>query len=299
MTRADAVWSHPAQTSTVHFTRSPEPLVFAHRGGRALGPENTLPAFDLGMAAGADGLELDVQLSRDGQVVVCHDPTLDRTTGAMGALADRTAAELAALNASVRYGIELELEWTGTRAGLPTLDEVLVRYPLARVIIEMKGERPELGPAVVEAVYRANAGSRVCLGSFSSAVLAAARRAGPELVSSASREEALRALQRSWIWLSPGRVAYRAFQVPERAGRLRVVSPRFLRSVHRAGCAVHVWTVNDEADMRRLFDWGVDGIITDRPDVAVRVRAEWLHKDQGLPRRSSRSEGRRDEGPRQ
>jgi glycerophosphoryl diester phosphodiesterase len=254
---------------------SPNPLVFAHRGGRALGPENTIAAFDLGMAAGADGLELDVQLSRDGHVVVCHDPTLDRTTDAIGPLADRTAAEQAAVNASVRYGIDLEMPWTGAPAGLPTLDEVLARYPRASVIIEMKGDRTDLGPAVVEAVRRARAGSRVCLGSFSSAVLAAARRAGPELVTSASREEALRALQRSWLWLSPGRVAYKAFQVPERAGRLRVVSPRFLRSVHRAGCAVHVWTVNDEADMRRLFDWGVDGIITDRPDVAVWVRDRW------------------------
>ena len=69
---------------------------------------------------------------------------------------------------------------------------------------------------------------------------------------------------------------YRAFQVPEQAGRLRVVTPRFLRAVHRADLAVQVWTVNEEADMRRLFDWGVDGIITDRPDVAVRMRDEWV-----------------------
>lgn len=271
------------------FSLCRHPLVFAHRGGRALGPENTIAAFDLGMAAGANGLELDVQLSRDGHVVVCHDPTLDRTTDAVGALADRTAAELAMVNASVRYGIDLEMPWTGAAAGLPTLDEVLARYPSASLIIEMKGDRTDLGPAVVESVRRARAGARVCLGSFSSAVLAAARGAGPELATSASREEALRALQRSWLWLSPGRVAYKAFQVPERAGRLRVVSPRFLRSVHRAGCAVHVWTVNDEADMRRLFDWGVDGIITDRPDVAVRVRAAWVAEG----RRAK--EGRRDD----
>ncbi len=265
---------------------SHHPLVFAHRGGRALGPENTIAAFDLGMAAGADGLELDVQLSRDGQVMVCHDTTLDRTTDAVGPLGDRTAAELARVNASVRYGIDLEAPWTGAPAGLPTLEDVLARYPRARIIIEMKGERTDLGPTVVQAVRRAGAVSRVCLGSFSSAVLAAARRAGPELTTSASRDEALQALQRSWFWLSPGRVVYKAFQVPERAGRLRVVSPRFLRSVHRAGCAVHVWTVNEEADMRRLFDWGVDGVITDRPDVAVRVRDQWVAGRAAAPRRA-------------
>ena len=268
----------------MHFTRPEYPFVFAHRGGRALGPENTVVAFDLGMAAGADGLEFDVHLAADGKVVVIHDPTLDRSTTTTGEVHAFTSAELASVNATPRFGIDLELPWTGEQAGLPTLDEVLTRYPQARLIIEMKGERAELGPAVVGAVRRAGAVARVCLGSFSSTVLAAARTAGPEMTTSASRQEALRALQRSWIGLSPGRVVYKAFQVPERAGRLRVVSRRFVRAVHRAGCAVHVWTVNDEADMRRLFDWGVDGIITDRPDLAVRVRDDWA-------RQSRRHEG--------
>jgi glycerophosphoryl diester phosphodiesterase len=262
------------------FRQHNRPLVFAHRGGRALGPENTVVAFDLGMAAGADGLEFDVHLARDGKVVIIHDPTLDRSTTTTGEVHVFTSAELAAVNASPRFGIDLELPWSGTQAGLPTLDDVLSRYPAASLIIEMKGERPELGPAVVEAVRRAGAASRVCLGSFSSAVLAAARQAGPDLATSASREEALRALQRSWIGLSPGRaVRYKAFQVPERAGRMRVVSRRFVRAVHRAGCAVHVWTVNEEADMRRFFDWGIDAIITDRPDLAVKVRDHWVEQN--------------------
>lgn len=251
------------------------PLVFAHRGGRALAPENTLVAFDAGLAAGADGLELDVHLSGDGQVVVIHDATVDRTTTSRGAVGECSARELSMMNAAARYGIDLEHAWTGSTCGIVTLETVLERYPAVPVIIEMKGERPTLGPAVVEAVRVAGAQSRVCLGSFSNKVLAAARAAGPELATSASRDEGLRALQRSWIGLSPGRrIAYRAFQVPERAGRLRVVSRRFVRAVHRSGCAIQVWTVNAEADMVRLFDWGVDGIITDHPDVAVRVRDE-------------------------
>jgi glycerophosphoryl diester phosphodiesterase len=259
------------------FRQHNRPLVFAHRGGRALGPENTVVAFDLGIAAGADGLEFDVHLAADGKVVAIHDGTLDRSTTASGEVHAYTSVELAAVNAAPRFGIDLELPWNGAQAGLPTLDEILVRYPQASLIIEMKGERPELGPAVVAAVRRAGASSRVCLGSFSTPVLAAARAAGPEMATSASREEALRALQRSWIGLSPGRrVPYSAFQVPEYAGRMRVVSRRFVRAVHRAGCAVHVWTVNEDADMRRLFDWGIDAVITDRPDLAVRVREAWV-----------------------
>lgn len=253
------------------------PLVFAHRGGRALGPENTLVAFDLGAATGADGMELDVHLSRDGRVVVCHDPTLDRTTDATGPLADRTAAELAALDATRRYGIDLEHVWTGPRAGVPTLDAVLARYPEARVIVEIKACTEACAVAVVDAVRRAGAIDRVCVGSFSLPTLQAVRAREPRMVTGAARQEGQWALYRSWIGLGPGRVPYRAFQVPEQAGRLKVVTPRFLRAVHSRDLSLYVWTVNDAADMRRLFDLGVDGIITDKPDLAVRVRDAWMH----------------------
>lgn len=248
------------------------PLVFAHRGGRALAPENTIPAFDAGLAAGADGLELDVHLSSDGEVVVCHDPTLDRTTDAAGPVAAHSAAELAAVNATGRFGVDLEQVWTGIRAGIPTLREVLGRYPDVPVIIEIKAATPEAATAVVDVVREARAMDRVCVGSFSLIAVDAVRRHEPRIATSASRSEGQLALYRSWAGLSPGQVPYRAFQVPEQAGRLRVVTPRFLRAVHRANLALQVWTVNEAADMRRLYDWGVDGIITDRPDLAVRVR---------------------------
>src|SRR5262245_49168897 len=97
------------------------PLVFAHRGGRALAPENTLVAFDAGLAAGADGLEFDVHLSRDGHVVIIHDATLERTTDGAGGVAERTAAELAGVDASRRFGVDLEHQWNGASAGVPTL----------------------------------------------------------------------------------------------------------------------------------------------------------------------------------
>lgn len=257
--------------------RSPNrPLILAHRGGRALGPENTIPAFDRGLEAGADGLELDVHVSADDVAVVCHDATLDRTTDATGPVGGRTAAELAALDATRRYGVELEHVWSGPRAGIPTLEEVLRRYPSVPMVIEMKAASRRAAEAVVRAVRAAGAADRVCVGSFSLDALRAVRALAPEIATSASQPETRWALYGSWIGLAPRRPPYRAFQVPERAAGHVVVSPRFLRAVHRANLALQVWTVNDPADMQRLLDWGVDGLITDCPDVGVRVRDAWV-----------------------
>src|SRR5689334_9422050 len=118
------------------FFAASRPLVFAHRGGSALAPENTIAAFDNGLALGADGLELDVHLSRDAAAVVHHDPTLDRTTTLRGPIAERTVDELG-------------------RAGVPRLADVLARYRDTRLILELKLNRPELAHAVVDLVRRA------------------------------------------------------------------------------------------------------------------------------------------------
>jgi glycerophosphoryl diester phosphodiesterase len=232
------------------FFSSSRPLVFAHRGGSALAPENTIAAFDNGLALGADGLELDVHLSRDGAVVVHHDPTLDRTTTLSGPIADRTADEL-------------------RRAGVPMLAEVLARYREARVIIELKVNRPALADATIDVIRHADAVERVCLGSFGLRVLRAARTLEPGIATSAAREEVRWALYRSWCRWPVSRVAYAGYQVPEVMGRTRVVSARFVAAAHGAALGVQVWTVDTEEHARRLLGWGVDALITDRPDRIV------------------------------
>jgi glycerophosphoryl diester phosphodiesterase len=232
------------------FFFASRPLVFAHRGGAALAPENTMQAFDNAVRLGADGLELDVRLSRDGVVVVHHDRTLDRTTALTGPIARRNADEL-------------------RRAGVPALGDVLRRYPEARVIIELKVNRPELALAAVAAVKQAGAIERVCFGSFGYRVLRAVRVRAPTVATSASREEVRWALYRSWFRWPVARVRYAGYQVPEVAGRTRVVSPWFIECAHRSGLGVQVWTVDSEADARRLLAWGADALITDRPDIIV------------------------------
>jgi glycerophosphoryl diester phosphodiesterase len=226
------------------FFAASRPLVFAHRGGSALAPENTIAAFDNGLALGADGLELD------GVVVVHHDRTLNRTTTLAGPVAARSADELARVN-------------------VPALADVLARYPDVRIIVEMKENRAELAAATIEVIRRAGAVERVCLGSFGRRVLRAARAIEPSIATSAAREEVRWWLYRSWCRWPVARVGYSGFQVPEVSGATRVVSRRFVDYAHRAGLGVQVWTVDEEADARRLLGWGVDALITDRPDRIV------------------------------
>jgi glycerophosphoryl diester phosphodiesterase len=254
--------------------------VYAHRGGAALRPENTVAAFDHGLQLGADGLELDVHLSRDGVVVVHHDATLDRTTGSHGAIADHTADELAAVDAGHWFSSDAgaatpAYPFRGLGIGVPTLQAVLARYPSARLIVELKANEPELARRTVDLVRRAGAIERVALGSFHWRVLHEARACGAGIPTGASREETRWALYRSYVGWPLGRTRYRELQVPERSGATTIVTPRFISHAHRAGLPVKVWTVNAADDMRRLLGWGADAIISDRPDVAVDVVRGW------------------------
>jgi glycerophosphoryl diester phosphodiesterase len=256
------------------FFAAARPLVFAHRGGAALAPENTIAAFDQGLALGADGLELDVHLSRDGVVMVHHDATLERTTDLRGPIAAWTADELTRADAGYRFQQGEAFPFRGRGLHVPTLAEVLSRYREVRIVVELKANTGPLALAAVEAVRAAGAVDRVCFGSFGLKVLRAARAIEPAIATSAARKEVRWALYRSRWRVPVRRAPFSGYQVPEWAGRTRVVSPRFIESAHRAGLAVQVWTVNTEADASRLLAWGADALISDRPDrIAPLVRA--------------------------
>lgn len=249
--------------------------MYAHRGGAALRPENTIDAFDHGLALGADALEFDVHLSRDGVVVVHHDRTLERTTDGSGLLKEHTAEELARLDAGYRFQPlppeAASFPFRGAGLRIPRLSDVLVRYTDVPLIIELKVNEPELAHRTIDEVRRADAVDRVSLGSFGWRVLHAARRYEPRIPTGASREEARWALYRSWVRWPLGNTPYRELQVPEVSGRTTIISPRFIAHARRSGIPVKVWTVDDADDVRRLVRWGVSAVITDRPDNAVSV----------------------------
>ena len=250
------------------------PLLMAHRGGSRLAPENTMVAFRSALEDwAADVLEMDVRLTADGRVVVIHDATVDRTTEGSGAVADLPWSELAGLDAGYRFtDLAGEHSWRGRGASIPLFEDVLDAFPRARLNVESKV--PEAAGPLAEIIIRRRAEHRVLIAAEHEPTRKGARGyRGPW---GASRRHVVPfwlALRLPWLvgrW-SP---AVDAFQVPETAGLLRVVTRGFVEAAHRANVPVHVWTVDDPADMHRLLDWGVDGIQTDRPDVLAQVLTE-------------------------
>jgi glycerophosphoryl diester phosphodiesterase len=260
----------------------PRPLAFAHRGGAALRPENTVEAFDHGLSLGADGLEFDVHLSRDGVVVVHHDETLERTTNARGPVAACTADELDRVDAAYWFTPDLDAEprfpYRGRGLGVPRLRTVLRRYADARLIVELKTAHRELARLAIDEIRAADAVERVALGSFYGRALQEARRYEPRISTGAAREETRWALYCSRLRWPLGRTRYQEFQVPIRAGSTTIVTPRFISHAHRAGLPVRVWTVDRVEEMEQLLEWGADSVISDRPDIAAAVVRQWAER---------------------
>ncbi len=248
------------------------PVAIAHRGGSRLNPENTLAAFAHAAALGVDAIECDVRLSQDREVVVIHDETVDRTTDRTGRVADFTAAELATFDAGHHFGAERGFPARGRGFGVPRLRDALAEWPDLPFVVEIKGDRVADVDRVLGVIREAGAEHRVMLGGFDVGVLRAVRMLAPNLITSASSFEVRAALRRAMLFLRPRPTGYQAFQVPHVFRGRRVLRRSFVRAARRAGLPVHVWVVDDPDEMRTLLDWGVSGLISDRPDLAVAAR---------------------------
>jgi len=252
-------------TQPFAYLDAPAPLAFAHRGGAAHGDENTAEAFARAIALGYRYVETDVHATRDGVAVVFHDPTLQRVTGEKGRIDALRWADLA----TVRVGGE---------AAVPRLDDALGGWPQVRFNIDVKAAGAV--EPTVDTVERAGAADRVLLASFSDARLQRLRAlAGPKVATSLG----IRGVARLWLASRTGRrvnlpPTVAAAQVPIRHRGLRVVDRRFVEYAHRLGLHVHVWTIDEPAEMHELLDLGVDGIMTDHVDVlrdVYRSRGHW------------------------
>jgi glycerophosphoryl diester phosphodiesterase len=239
------------------------PLVFAHRGASKAAPENTLPAFQAAIELGADGVELDVQYSSDGALVVFHNPKLEATTNGEGRVTSHTLAELQALDA----GSWFAPQFAGTRIAL--LGEVLdLLKDKLLVNIEIKAldsATMNLGKDVVKAVRERDMVDQVVLSSFNPDALRRAKKAGPEI--------------ECGLLLAPDLPGWTRWDIVRRFSgadalhpELPMVDEAYMSRARQLDMPVRVWTVNEEADMRRMTELGVDAIITDYPDRLVALQ---------------------------
>jgi glycerophosphoryl diester phosphodiesterase len=245
------------------------PIALAHRGFSLDGLENSMVAFGAAVDLGFGYVETDVHATADGVALAFHDASLDRVTDSSGVIGRMRWAQVRQAR-------------IGGREPVATLAELLHTWPQLRVNIDVKSASA-IGPTV-EVIEREGAHDRVCLTSFSDGRRLAALRGLSRPVATAGGTSVVRrfVLRTMAGAGAAGRRALDgvdAIQVPERAGPLRVVSRRTIDSAHEAGVQVHVWTVNDPADMRRLLDLGVDGLVSDRADLlreVLRERGDWL-----------------------
>ena len=250
----------------------------AHRGASARAPENTLEAFRAAVEAGAGGLELDVHMTLDGEVVVIHDPTVDRTTNGSGDVAQMTLEEIRALDAGYRFSPDggSTHPYRGRGLRVPRLAEVYEEFPDVPVNIEMKRGQAGVEEAVLEVIRDAGAAGRTLVASNRHEVVRRFRRiSGGRISTAASRREIARFYVFSRLHLERlYRPTYDALQVPPEHRGTKVVTQRFLEAAHDRGVRVDVWTINEPGEMRRMLDLGADGVMTDRPEELVRVLGE-------------------------
>jgi glycerophosphoryl diester phosphodiesterase len=243
--------------------------VIGHRGASAHAPENTLPAMELAVVRGAEALEFDVRLSADGVPVVCHDPTLDRTTDRAGPVAGLPWAALREADAGARFSPDggASFPWRGRGIGIPRVEDVLGRFPTLPLLIELKTAEAAL--PLQRLLERHGAAGRAVVASF----LDEAVRPflAPPWLAGASRRAIAALAVRAALALPPRDRGFRLYAVPRRyKDRIPVPTRRFVRAARRLGAPVHVWTVDRPEQARALWTLGVSGIITNDP-AAIRV----------------------------
>jgi len=251
------------------------PVNVAHRGASTLAPENTIEAFRLAVEAGAGGLELDVHMTRDGDIVVIHDATVDRTTNGSGAVSEMTLDELRRFDAGHNFSPDggSTRPYRGRGVWVPTLGEVLEEFPGVAVNIEIKAGTPGIEETVLGILRDANALGRALVVSTPHAIVKRFRKISSGHISTgASRWEIGVFYILSRLRLERlVRPAYEALQVPLLHRGILVVTPRFIRAAQARGVRVDVWTINQAEEMRRLLDLRVDVIMTDRPGTLAEV----------------------------
>ncbi len=261
----------------------PMPRVVAHRGDSAHFPENTLLAFESANAMKVDVIETDVHLSKDGHIVIWHDPTLDRNTNGSGRIEDHTLEELKSFDAGYTFTTDggKTFPFRGKDVRLCTLKEALTACPTQRFNIDLKSKENAIVDAFISLIYELQAKDRVIAASFHLSNLKLLRQKAPDIQTSITTLEVLPLLLRQKLHVLSQRQTKNSsviFQIPVQQWGIKVVTPSFVSTMHKRGCIIQVWTINEEDEMRRLFKMGVDSVMTDKPNLAIKVATEFGYR---------------------
>ena len=267
----------PDAPSKPYYQNVNGPLVIAHQGGNGLWPGDTMYAFERAVKLGADVLEMDAHITKDNQIVLMHDEKVDRTTNGTGLIEEMTLEELKQLDAAYRWSNDdgRTFPYRGQGIQVPALEELFVEFPQMRYVIEIKLTQNPIDQPLCDLIRKYNLQNQVLVGSFHDEAMQNFRNVCPEIATSASRGEVTTFVLLEKIFVG-GLVApqYQTIQPPfnpaESMGIL-IVTERFVEEAHGKNIKVEPWTVNDPALMKQYIKWGVDGIITDRPDLMLEV----------------------------
>ena len=248
------------------------PLVMAHRGGGGLWPENTLYAFERAAEMGVDVIETEIHSTADNKMVLIHDKTVDRTTNGIGPVNSLTLKELQALDAGYNWTADggRTFPFRGKGIIVPSLEEFFSALPNIRINIDIKQINPSLAAPLCEMIHSFHMAEKVMVASFNTRAINDFRRTCSEVATSASRREVALFFLMNLVFLGTTyRPVYHALQIPEYSSGLHVLTKRLLQTARSLNLKVHVWTVNQAEDMKRLLELDVDGIITDYPDQLI------------------------------
>ena len=256
------------------------PLIIAHQGGDGIWPGDTMFAFEKAVEIGADVLEMDAHITEDGQVVLMHDEEVDRTTEGTGLIEEMTLEELKQLDAAYKWSNDGDktFPYRGQGIQVPTLEELFRKFPQMHYVIEIKLTQNPIDQVLCNLIRKHNMQDKVMVASFHDEAMQKFRDTCPEIATSASRTEVRNFVLLGKVFLS-GFVApqYQSIQPPydpKESMNIPIMTPRFIREAHAKNIKVEPWTVDDPELMKQYIEWGVDGIMTDRPDVMIDVLQE-------------------------
>lgn len=269
-----AVFSTRAPDHPYYADDLPYPLVIAHQGGDGLWPGDTLYAFEHAAELGADVLEMDLHITADGVLVINHDETVDRTTDGTGEIEAMTLDQIKALDAGYEWSNDNGSTFPFRSMGImiPTLEEVFQTFPDYRMTIEIKKTTGSMAVPFCNMIRAYNMQDKIVVASFYDERMAEFRQVCPEVATSSAKDETTVFVLLSKAFL--GRLYSPKFftlQVPEESGGITIMTAQFVRAAHERNLRVEPWTIDDPEQMRLYIDWGVDGIMTDRPDVMLEV----------------------------